>query len=204
MVRDYLDLCRDPSKDLQRWFAEDKKKPFFRATQSRHDRHSNAATFQLPTRAKPATQFFRHALHELSSRVGAQNGSGQNLAHVPDRQRARVAGLERLQHVQAERESLARPGSAQGDGGAEEARELGRAFGELSRLVSKQLAAAARTGSKQEFAAAKRAILEERDRAARHLVEEFRNARHAMHKRQEARRPGQAPARGPEAAPAAA
>ena len=193
MVQDYLELCADPSKDLQRWFAEDKKKPFFRATQqSRHDRPINAA------------KLFRNALQELSDRVGAQNDRGQNLPHVPDRQGTGVAGLERVRHVQASgAESLARPGSAQDSDITEEAHELGRAFDELSLLVSKHLEAAAKTTRKHEFAAAKRAILAERDRAAQHLVEEFKQAQHARRK-QDANRPegtavnfGEARAAGP-------
>jgi hypothetical protein len=98
IVQDYLDLCRDPLSDLQRWLDEDKKKPSLPRA-SRQNQHAANATTLAVTRRLP-----RNTLPEMSGRVRAEDNQRRDNSAVSGGSRTGIGRYRELQQVQAERD----------------------------------------------------------------------------------------------------
>ena len=112
LAEDYLRLCRDPLRDLQRWMDEDKKRGRVgRGVQLITRRGEDAAK-----NTTPAADYLAHAdrlrrepLHELQGRLDTDRAGGRSTRSVPGRQRACARRYDGLQQVQGAERSRTRP-----------------------------------------------------------------------------------------------
>ena len=198
IVGDYLALCQNPLQDLQRWLAEDKKRPagtgrVFQPTTTREGTHVSDTTH---TGVANAHGIRRQPLPPLRGGLDAHRERGRGSDRVLARSRAGVGRYDPLRQVRREAAVGARTGSVgsvatgltapRGDIGADLLFRGARA--EIVALFAAKIEATRRSLPAREITAAVRALVEERRAAVRAIGEHRRAAQVAAHERRDAER----------------
>jgi hypothetical protein len=188
LVENYLELCRDPAKDLLAWVAEDRKRPGGigrrqpTATRIGSDHHAEQTLAE-------ADGLRRISLPRLQVRLDA-HGAGRGHDALPSRPRAAAAGHDGVQSPRVERS--AGNGIAWRSAGREIAFAdgFGAEAGAIAALFRTKLAGLRRRLRPSEIPVAVRVLQEEKQAALKALRERRQTARAGERlKRRQARAP---------------
>lgn len=182
LAEDYLRLCRDPLRDLQRWMDEDKKRGRVgRGVQLITRRGEDAAK-----NTTPAADYLAHAdrlrrepLHELQGRLDTDRAGGRSSRSVPGRQRACARRYDGLQQVQGAERTGRDLSHSTDEAAAGASCGLGIELDAVSAYYAAKIAAVKRGLSPRDVAGAVRAIMNEQAGALRAVLEKW-NATRAM------------------------
>ena len=192
IVADYLALCRNPLQDLQRWIAEDKKRPGGprRVFQPPTNREGKDVADTTKTGLANAHGIRGHPLPKLRGGLDTHRKRGRGSDRVLARSRARFGRYDRLRSLRGEEAAGAGGGvtapRSGGDAGADLSFRGARAA--VAALYAAKIEATRRSLPPREIAAALRALVEERRAAMRAIDEHHRAAQAAAHERRDAER----------------
>jgi hypothetical protein len=104
LVEDYLKLCRDPARDLQRWLAEDDKRAGIperriQPTIGKEYDHAHASTVIIMA---DAAGLRRDALPQLRSGLDAHRQGGRSGDGLSSQSRAGAGGNDRLRSLRGQ------------------------------------------------------------------------------------------------------
>ncbi len=199
LAEDYLRLCRDPLRDLQRWMDEDKKRGRAgREVQLTTKKEEYAQTTTAANSVAQTGGLRGQPLHAMQGRLDTDRAGGWNSDGVLARSRAGAGRYDGLQSVRTDQRAAVGLGQVAGDVSAE-AYAKAEVTAEAAPNFSSELAAVAgyyaarlaatRAGlSPRDIAAAVRAIQNEKIVAIRAVLERWSAAsRGATEKRQATR-----------------
>jgi hypothetical protein len=129
LAEDYLRLCRDPLRDLQRWMDEDKKRGRAgRGVQLITRRGEDAAkdTTTATNYLAQADRLRGQPLHAVQGRLDKDRPGGRSSDSVPARPRAGADRYDGLQQVRADSRAAAGLGRVASDAFSSDARRLFR------------------------------------------------------------------------------
>ena len=159
LAEDYLRLCRDPLRDLQRWMDEDKKrKGAGHRAQPITKRGDDAGkdTTRTENHLVNAQGLRGEPLHELQGRMDAHGDDGRRLDGLSARPRASASRYDGLRQVRAE--GRAGDGLGRSSGDAAELFALGSELAAVSSYYAAKIVAVRRGFTPRDIAAAVRAI----------------------------------------------
>ncbi len=162
IAADYLSLCHDPLNNLERWLAEDKKRPSARGRVYQPAKEAKQHAFDT-TKAVlgNADGLRRQPLHPVQGGVGSHRERGGQAHGLLGRPGAGVGRHDGLQQVSAEGTGLASRGGESGSYGAEAdaiSAEFARKLDGLRRRLAKWEIPAAIRALKNDRAVALQAL----------------------------------------------
>jgi hypothetical protein len=177
LATDYLELCHNPTKDLRRWIAEDKRFSgraargfFFTVRETR----GHASAIRQTTLAN-ADRLCRQPLQELRGGLDADGQRGRRSDRVPSRPGAGVSRYDELRQVRKER---------RGTGVSRDGPDsFAAANAAIHQFYSAKIEATRRRMPAREVSAAIRALLDEQSAAFRALAERKKVVRRTMRER---------------------
>ena len=190
LAEDYLRLCRDPLRDLQRWMDEDKKRGRAgRGVQLITRRGDDAAkdTTRAENYLVNAQRLRGQPLHELQGRLDADRRGGRSHHGLPARPRAGVSRYDGLRQVRAEGSAGSDLSRSTDDAAAGASFRLGIELDAVSDFYAAKIAAVRHGISPRDIAGAVRAIRNEQAGAVRAVLEKWNTGRAMTKKRQATR-----------------
>jgi len=184
-VADYLELCRNPRKDLKRWLAEDKKKAggVGRRYQSTAAREKNHAYNATQTRLADTHGLRRQSLPDVRVRLDADGQRRRHGDRVFARSRTGAGRYDQLRSVRGEGTGLASHRASDAATGPDASLEGMNAV--IAALYGAKIELTRRSLPAREISAAVRAILADQSAAFRELAQRrFAAMRAAREKRQ--------------------
>jgi len=190
LAGDYLRLCRDPLRDLQRWMDEDLRRGRAgRGAQLITRRGDDAAKDTTPAQSYLVnTQGLRgQPLHELQGRLDAHGDDGRHTHGLSARPRAGLAGYDGLQQVRADERAGVDLSRATGEAAADTSFTFGDELAAVSSIYAAKIAAVRRTLNPRDIAAAVRALRNEQAGAVRAVMQRWSAAKRAATERRQAK-----------------
>jgi hypothetical protein len=178
LAEDYLRLCRDPLRDLQRWMDEDKKRGRAGRGVQLITRRGEDAAKDTTTAANYLAQANRlrgQPLPAMQGRLDADRAERGRADGLLARPRAGAGRYDGLQPVRAAPRAAA--GLIGGDAVAGASFRLGIELDAVSSYYAAKIAAVKRGLSPRDIAGAVRAVLNEQAGAVRAVLEKWNAAR---------------------------
>ena len=177
LTADYLNLCRSPLPDIQRWVAE--SRPAYTGANAGNLetwRTSHAQTTS-PGLARPANRFCGEPLHELRGRLEPRRGGGQ-CRRLSSRPGAGLYQYDQLRSLRAQTETSAAearslPSAASTPGTVAPSSGLAGELAAAKGYYASRIAAARLTLSQAELYRAIRTINDEQTLAARAIIQRW-------------------------------
>jgi hypothetical protein len=178
LAEDYLRLCRDPMRDLQRWMDEDKKKGSAgRDVQLTTRREDHAQTTTTANTLAQIGGLRSQPLHAVQGRLDADRAERRRADGLLARPRAGAGRYDGLQSVRADAGAAAGLTDSGGEAAAGASFRLGIELDAVSSYYAAKIAAVKRGLSPRDIAGAVRAILDEQAGAVRAVLEKWNAAR---------------------------
>jgi hypothetical protein len=191
IVVDYLNLCRDPSRDLRRWIAEDRTRPGGFGRQGIPTTRKDYTDANNPKRAFMANAegLRRQPLPELRDGLDADRHGGRGDYALSARPRSGTGGHDQLRPLRAAGAEGTGLAARAGDAGARAASSRGE-HSALRAFYAAKIDAARRGLSSRDISAAIRALFIEQSAACRALADRRQAAKAAARDRRAVARLG--------------
>jgi hypothetical protein len=170
LVEDYLELCRNPSKDLVRWIAEDKKRPGgagrrFQSITSKWENHAAPSTENPVAHAHGLR---RQSLPSMQNGLDADGQRGRPDNRLFARSRAGAGRYDRLRPARAETNARL---DGPGDTAVTQAFAFKSEQAALGAFYGAKIEALKRSVAPRDLAVALKALFAERSAAFRALAD---------------------------------
>jgi hypothetical protein len=177
LTADYLNLCRSPLPDIQRWIAESGPAYTGASIDNLETWRTSHAQTTSPGLARPANRFCGEPLHELRGRLEPRRGGGQ-YHRLSSRPGAGLHQYDQLQPLRAQTETAAAearslPPTASTPGTVAPSPSLAGELAAAKGYYASRIAAARLTLSQEDLYRAIRAINDEQTLAARTIIQRW-------------------------------
>jgi len=177
LAADYLNLCRSPLPDIQRWVSESRPAYTGANADNLETWRTSHAQTTPPGLARPANRFCGEPLYELRGRLDPQRAGGQ-CRRLSSRPGAGLYKYDQLHPLRAQTETSATeagslPSAASTPGTVAPSSNLASELAAAKGYYASRIAAARLTLSQAQLSLSIRAILDEQTLASRAIIQRW-------------------------------